>query len=90
MILVKNVVALNFYVDIIKNKKGSVMKKINKIVIELTDQEVWDLAQFFKRSTFKTYQDCAIRSKDDEETYRMEAAAMKVYSAFRNMGFDPR
>lgn len=65
-------------------------QKVNKIVVILTDQEAWDLAQFFKRSSFRTYQECAIRSKEDEETYRMRDAAMKVYSALCDSGFNPR
>lgn len=30
-------------------------RKTHELNVELTSQEAWDLAQFFKRSTFNTY-----------------------------------
>jgi hypothetical protein len=57
------------------------------ITVELTDKEAWDLAQFYKRSSFGHYRDCAC---DDEEAYRMIHAMGKVSEALREKGYAPR
>lgn len=58
-----------------------------KIIIELTKQEAWDLAQFCKRSTFDMYRACA---EDNDEAYRMIHAQGKVREALAEAGVSPR
>lgn len=57
------------------------------VTIEFTDQEAWDLAQFFKRVGFTDYRSNAI---DDAEAYRMLDAAEKIRRALRDIGYEPR
>lgn len=56
-------------------------------MIQLSDQEAWDLAQFLKRTGFADFRSHAV---DDEEAYRMQSAAEKVKSNLVAMGYDPR
>ena len=57
------------------------------VTIELTDQEAWDLAQFFKRVGFTDYRSNAI---DDAEAYRMLAAGEKFRKTLAMHGYQPR
>ena len=57
------------------------------VTVELTDQEAWDLAQFFKRVGFTDYRSNAI---DDAEAYRMLAAGEKFRKTLAMHGYQPR
>lgn len=57
------------------------------VTVEFTDQEAWDLAQFFKRVGFTDYRSNAI---DEAEAYRMLAAGEKFRKALALHGYHPR
>jgi len=55
--------------------------------VPLSEQEAWDLAQFLKRAGFADFRSHAV---DDEEAYRMLAAAEKLKSNLAAIGYSPR
>ena len=55
--------------------------------VELTDEQAWDLAQFLKRVTFSGFE---ARAVDEDEAYRMQAAAGAVRRALAEAGYEPR
>lgn len=55
--------------------------------VPLSEQEAWDLAQFLKRAGFADFRSNAV---DDEEAYRMIAAAEKLKSNLAAIGYSPR
>ena len=55
--------------------------------VPLSEQEAWDLAQFLKRSAFADFRNNAV---DDEEAYRMLAAAEKLKCNLAAIGYSPR
>ena len=55
--------------------------------LALGEQNAWDLAQFLKRAGFSEFRACAV---DQDEAYRMIAAADKVRRALADAGVDPR
>ena len=57
------------------------------VTVEFTDQEAWDLAQFFKRVGFTDYRSNAV---DDAEAYRMLAAGEKIRKSLTECGYNPR
>ena len=57
------------------------------LTVEFTDQEAWDLAQFFKRVGFTDYRSNAV---DEAEAYRMLAAGEKVRKSLAECGYNPR
>ena len=59
----------------------------NCLTLLLTDQEAWDLAQFFKRTGFSDYRSNAV---DDAEAYRMLYAGEKIRNALAKLGYAPR
>jgi hypothetical protein len=59
-----------------------------KIEVEFdSESEAYELAQFWKRSTFSTYADCAT-NKDN--AYVMRDAMGKVAAQLHDAGFNPR
>lgn len=63
------------------------MSETVTITVELTDEEAWELAQFYKRSGFSHYRECAT---NDEEAYTMIAAMGKVAGRLWEKGYNPR
>ncbi|WP_347988683.1 hypothetical protein [Methylomonas sp. AM2-LC] len=59
----------------------------NRLTVLLTDQEVWDLAQYFKRTGFSDYRSNAV---DEAEAYRMLSAGEKIRNALAELGYAPR
>ncbi|NOV30730.1 hypothetical protein [Methylomonas sp. ZR1] len=57
------------------------------LMVPLSEQEAWDLAQFLKRAGFADFRSNAI---DDEEAYRMQAVAQKLRSNLATIGYNPR
>jgi hypothetical protein len=57
------------------------------LVVPLTEQEAWDLAQFLKRTGFTDFRSNAV---DDEEAYRMQNVAGKVRQSLNQLGYAPR
>lgn len=57
------------------------------LLVQVSDQEAWDLAQFLKRVGYSDFRSNAV---DDEEAYRMLAAAAKVSRSLGSLGYDPR
>lgn len=57
------------------------------LMVPLSDQEAWDLAQFLKRVGYADFRSNAV---DDDEAYRMQAAAEKVRSNLAVIGYSPR
>ncbi len=55
--------------------------------VELTDEEAWSLAQFFKRAAFS---DFLRNSQDETEAYAMRDAANRVRDALAMAGYSPR
>ncbi|WP_020482861.1 DUF7706 family protein [Methylomonas sp. MK1] len=55
--------------------------------VSLSEQETWDLAQFLKRTGFADFRSHAV---DDDEAYRMHAAALKVRGNLVTISYDPR
>lgn len=62
-------------------------EKTITISTELTDQQAWDLAQFFKRVSFSDVRSNAV---DNDEAYRMLDAINRIAKALREAGFCPR
>jgi len=56
------------------------------LMVPLSEQEAWDLAQFLKRAGFADFRSNAI---DDEEAYRMQAVAQKLRSNLATIGYNP-
>jgi cytochrome c len=56
------------------------------VTIEFTDQEAWDLAQFFKKVDFTDYRSNAI---DEAEANRMLAAGEKSRKILALQGYQP-
>lgn len=56
-------------------------------MVQFFDQEAWDLAQFLKRVGYSDFRGNAV---DDEEAYRMLAAAEKVRKNLVAIGYAPR
>jgi hypothetical protein len=56
------------------------------LMVPLSDQEAWDLAQFLKRVGYADFRSNAV---DDEEAYRMQAAAEKVRGNLASSGYSP-
>ena len=59
------------------------MKTTNKLIVELTDQESWDLAQLCKRFGFVDALQCAA---DKEEAVRMLAVISKIQDELKDIG----
>lgn len=57
------------------------------LMVPLSDQEAWDLAQFLKRVGYAEFRTNAV---DGDEAYRMQAAAEKVRSNLASIGYIPR
>jgi hypothetical protein len=57
------------------------------LMVQLSDQDAWGLAQFLKRVGYSDFRSNAV---DDKEAYRMLAAAEKVRRNLVAMGYDPR
>ncbi|MCQ8118431.1 DUF7706 family protein [Methylomonas rosea] len=57
------------------------------LLVQVSDQEAWDLAQFLKRVGYSDFRSNAV---DDEEAYRMLAAAAKVSRSLGSLGYGPR
>lgn len=57
------------------------------ISTELTDQQAWDLSQFFKRVSFSDVRSNAV---DNDEAYRMLDSINCIAKALREAGFCPR
>lgn len=57
------------------------------LMVTLSEQEAWDLAQFLKRSGFADFRSHAV---DDEEAYRMLAVAEMIRRNLEGHGIDPR
>lgn len=55
--------------------------------VELTDEEAWSLAQFFKRAAFSDFRR---NSQDEAEAYSMRDAADRVRDALTRAGYSPR
>ena len=55
--------------------------------VSLSEQDAWDLVQFLKRTGFADFRS---NSVDDEEVYRMIAAAEKLKSNLAAIGYRPR
>jgi hypothetical protein len=61
--------------------------KAVKIKVTLTDQQAWELAQFFKRVCFSDYRGCAT---SDAEAYQMRDAGELIRRALEEQGYAPR
>jgi len=57
------------------------------LMIQLSDQEAWDLAQFLKRVGYSDFRSNAV---DDGEAHRMLNVAEKVRKSLIQNGFNPR
>lgn len=57
------------------------------LVIQLSNQDAWDLAQFLKRVGYSDFRGNAV---DDEEAYRMQNVAGKIRQTLNQFGYDPR
>ncbi|MDX8128119.1 hypothetical protein QLH52_12560 [Methylomonas sp. OY6] len=57
------------------------------LMVPLSDQEAWDLAQFLKRVGYAEFRSNAV---DDDEAYRMQAAAEKIRGNLASIGYSPR
>jgi len=57
------------------------------LMVQFSDQDAWDLAQFLKRVGYSDFRSNAV---DDEEAYRMLTAAEKVSRNLAAMGYGPR
>ncbi len=58
-----------------------------QVVVELTDQEAQDYAQFLKRVGFADYRSNAV---DQDEAYRMLKTGEKIRRALAEVGYAPR
>jgi len=57
------------------------------ITVELSEEEAWQLAQFFKRATFTDFRNNA---ESEEVAYTMIQAAGRVQRALAEKGYEPR
>ena len=57
------------------------------LMVSLSEQEAWDLAQFLKRTGFADFRSNAV---DDEEAYRIMAVAEKLKSNLAAVSYVPR
>lgn len=57
------------------------------VTVELTGEEAWQLAQFFKRATFTDFRNNA---ESEEVAYTMIQAAGRVQQALAEKGYEPR
>lgn len=57
------------------------------LVVQLSEQEAWDLAQFLKRVGYSDFRSNAV---DDDEAYRMLITAEKVRQGLIAIGINPR
>ncbi len=57
------------------------------LMVQLSDQEACDLAQFLKRVGYSDFRGNAV---DDEEAYRMQNVAEKIRQTLNQFGYDPR
>jgi len=57
------------------------------VMVQLSETEAWDLAQFLKRVGFDQFY---VNAQDTDEAYRMMIAAEKVRKALVEVGFAPR
>ncbi len=57
------------------------------LMVQLSDQDAWDLAQFLKRVGFAEFRSNAV---DDDAAYRMQAAVEKIRRNLVAIGYDPR
>ncbi|WP_445366686.1 DUF7706 family protein [Methylomonas sp. BW4-1] len=57
------------------------------LVVQLSEQEAWDLAQFLKRVGYSDFRSNAV---DDDEAYRMQNTAEKVRQGLIAFGINPR
>lgn len=61
--------------------------KTVQIKVTLTDQQAWELAQFFKRVCFSDYRGCAA---SEAEAYHMRDAGELIRRALEEQGYAPR
>ena len=57
---------------------------------ELSDNEKWELAVFFKRLCFDHILDCADGNNDKAQAYRIINAIAKLQKELADMGYNPR
>jgi hypothetical protein len=58
-----------------------------EIIVTLTENQAWELAQFLKRACFSDYRGHAT---SDEEAYHMIDAGERIRSALADQGYAPR
>ena len=58
-----------------------------RVIVELSDTEAWNLAQFLKRVG---YSDFRAKAQDDSEAFGMRDASERVRSALAEAGYSPR
>ena len=63
------------------------MAKIVSVVLDLEDNEAWELAQFVKRAGWEHFRTCAV---DDEEAYIIRDSVAKLAKALAEAGYAPR
>ncbi len=57
------------------------------LMVSLSEQEAWDLAQFLKRVGFADFRSNAV---DDEEAYRMQVVTQMIRRNLEVHGINPR
>jgi hypothetical protein len=57
---------------------------------DLTENEKWELAVFFKRLGFNAVLECTDGNEDKEQAYRILAAIDKLQKELADIGFSPR
>ena len=57
------------------------------ITVDLSEEEAWQLAQFFKRATFD---DFSMKAESEELAYTMLYASERVRDALAEKGYAPR
>ena len=57
------------------------------LMVSLSEQEAWDLAQFLKRVGFADFRSNAV---DDEEAYRMQLVTQMIRRNLEVHGINPR
>lgn len=63
------------------------MNETVQITVELSSEQAWELAQFFKRLTFSDYR---ANSTTDDEAVAMQDAGERLRQALADAGFAPR
>ena len=58
-----------------------------RFIVEMEDNEAWELAQFVKRAGWHHYRECAV---DDDEAYVIRDAVVKLEQALHSAGYKPR